>query len=103
MFSESEDILLHSDPNQESHFGTILSSKSTDFNKILPVVLETSFLAIKKVLVVQDSIRDRILPLAAATLVFFGLRHFSPSLSRHLDIFEGNSQCFGSPSPRLGV
>lgn len=103
MFSESEDILLHSDPNQESHFGTIFLSKSTDFNKILPVVLEISFLAIKKVLVVQDSIRDRILPLAATTLVFVGLRHFSPSLSCHLDIFEGNSQCFGSPSPRLGV
>lgn len=33
MFSKSEDILLHSDPNQEMHFGTILLSKSTDFNK----------------------------------------------------------------------
>lgn len=33
VFSKSEDILLHSDPNQEMRFGTILLSKSTDFNK----------------------------------------------------------------------
>lgn len=53
---------------------------------------------------VQDSVQDHIiLPLAATSLVFFGLRHFSLSLSCHLDIFEGNSQFFVSLSLKLGV
>lgn len=57
VYFKTKDILLNNDPNQENNFGTILLSKSTDFNTVLPVIPETSFLEI--VSVVQDSIQDQ--------------------------------------------